>query len=346
MASVKNISLADIKSHIESNKVENVYFLHGEECYFIDEAVKLFEDLLPEADRDFNQHILYSSQVEMDSVIAICRRYPIMSDRQIVILKEFQTVGKNEQAKLSSYFSNPNPLTVLVVVMRGEKLLSAPVANALKAGNCSVLESKKIYENKIASFTKSLAAERGLSIEDSGVAMLTEHIGANLAKLSNEINKLAMILGTGATITPEAIELNVGISKQYNNTELINAVARRDFVKTLKIADYFKRNPKQNSAIPCGSSLYGFFANVVTLQFLSDKSQKAMMDAVGARFSVQMESYNAALRNYNAWQTIEIISIIREFDCKVKGNGSRMNEHDLLIELLYKILFAKGQLEY
>lgn len=346
MASAKNITFAGLKSEIKSRKFNSVYLLHGEESYFIDEAVKLFEKVIPEEESDFNMYSLYATQTLPEEIVATCRRYPIMADLQMVILREVQAAPKRELAKLAPYLENPNPHNVLVMVSRGAKMDSKPVLDALRKGGATILESKKLYDSGIGTFITELVKDSGMSIDAKGVDMLVDNIGADLAKLNNEIEKLNMILGKGACITPEAIELHVGISKEYNNTELIDSIARRDFVKSCRIVDYFRRNPKANPTVVTGASLFSFFSNLLIAQFTKDKSDQSLMKALGLRWPMQLRQYKSAMNNFNAWQSLEIISLIRDFDCKVKGNGSRQPEYSLLEELVYAIFFAKGQLNY
>jgi len=338
------ITFQSLKKEAESGKFHPVYFLHGEECYFIDEAVKLYENIVPADMKDFNMYSLYATQVPTEEIVAICRRFPIMSERQVVIVREVQSMGKRELAKLIPYFEKPSPSTVLVLVMRGEKLDSKPVLAALKEGGATIFESKTVYESGLAPFIVSIVKEKGLTIETAGIELLTEHIGANLAKLSNEIDKLAMILGRNSQITPEAIQLNIGISKDYNNRELIDSLATRNFAKALKIVDYFKRNPKPNPTVLTGAAIFSFFSNLLIAQFARDKSPSGLMKALGLYSQGMLRPYTAATSRYNAWQTIEIISLIRDFDCKIKGNGSRQPEYALLEELIYRIFCAKGNI--
>lgn len=346
MAASNSTSYAALRNEILKGKLNSVYLLHGEESFFIDEAVKLFDQVIPEDERDFNMYSLYGSQTTAEEVASTCRRYPIMADRQMVILREMQAMNKRDLTKLCPYLENPNTMNVLVLVSRGEKVQSKPLLDALKKGGATIFESKRIYESGISSFLVELVKERGLTIEQKGVDMLVDNIGANLAKLNNEVEKLAMILGAGACITPEAIELNVGISKEYNNNELIEAMSRRDFVKASKIIDYFRRNPKANPGIVTFASLFSFFSSLLIAQMSKDQAPSSLMKSLGLKWDFQLRPYTTAMRNYNAWQSIEIISLIREFDNKAKGNGSRLPEQTLLEELIYRILLAKGNISY
>jgi DNA polymerase-3 subunit delta len=174
--------------------------------------------------------------------------------------------------------------------------------------------------------------------------MLTEFVGTDLSRLYNEIDKLIGILGPGATITDEAIEHHIGFSKDYNSFELVDALACRDNTKVFRIANYFRANPKAASLVMVNAVLFNYFSDLLTLFFEKDKSERALMAAVGARVSIQFKKFSLGMRNYNAFQVIEIIRAIRRFDVQSKGGGSRQNEHDLFRELMFHILTAPGNL--
>lgn len=345
MASLRIATYTELLSDIKGRKLANVYILHGDESYFIDELVKRFEEVIPEGERDFNLYQLYAPQVkdDMGVVVSTCRRLPVMAPLQMVILKECQSVSKRDLAKLAPYIAKPSPSTVLVMVHRGVKLDSKPLFDALKESGVA-FESKKPTERNISSHVEALAKQFGVNIEQRGISMLTEHLGLDLAKMANEIEKLSLILGQGSTVTPEAIEMHVGISKEYNNFELVNAIAMRDLKKALTIIDYFRSNPKPNPPIVTGSTIFNHFANVVIAQFTPDKSEANLKNVLGLRWGVQLNPVLWTMKRYNAWQTLEIISLLRRFDAYSKGNGSRGDAYDLLTDLIYKIFYASGKL--
>lgn len=344
MASPSTPTFSSIKADIRKGNLNPVYLLHGEESYFIDSLVEMFDKVIPEGDRDFNMHTLYASQVDMSSVMSICHQFPMMSDRQMVILKECQSASKTILGQLTPYLENPNPLTVLVLCYRGVKFDSTPILKAIKAGGGIIYESKKVYENTAPAFVDDLAKDFGVSIEADGVRMLIENLGADLAKISNEVEKLALILGKGAMITPAAIEINVGISREYNNRELTESISKRNFVKSMKIINYFKSNPKSNPTVVTGAVLFNYFSDLLIAQFTPDKSPSSLKNALGLRSEFMASPFINGMRNFNAWQTIEIINLIRRFDAQIKGNGSRQPEYTLLEELIYKIFLAKGSI--
>ncbi|MDE7407718.1 MAG: DNA polymerase III subunit delta, partial [Muribaculaceae bacterium] len=197
--------------------------VHGEEGYYVDEAVNMFEQYLPEADRDFNLYILYAPQVQPEQILDVCRRFPMMSERQVVIVKEMQAVSADYGEKLSGYVSQPTATTMLLLAGRGGALKSKGLVTTAKAHGAAVIEAKRVDERSVAPLISGYVKSKGLAIEAKGLSMLRDYVGTDLSRLYNEIAKLAIVLPPGATITPEVIERNIGISKDYNNFELIDA---------------------------------------------------------------------------------------------------------------------------
>ncbi|MDE5827670.1 MAG: DNA polymerase III subunit delta [Duncaniella sp.] len=318
-----------------------VYLLHGEEGYYIDELVKDFEALVPEEERDFNLYVLYAPETGMDDVMEVCHRYPMMAERQVVIVKEAQAIRADQLNKLHSYIERPNPTTVLVIAVRGAQAKGKELLAAVKK-NGVTFESKRLSEKNLVPAISELIKEKGLNVDPKALSMLRDYIGADLARLYNEIGKLALILGQGAMVTPEAIERNIGISKDFNNFELVDAIVSRNAGKAFAIVEYFRNNPKNNPTVMTVSSLFNQFANLLVYHYTRDKTPAGYMDALGLRATWALRSYETAARNYNVRQTIEIISAIREFDTRSKGIGSRQNEYDLLKDLIFHILTARG----
>lgn len=338
-------SYAEIRQAIAKRQLAPVYILHGEESYFIDQLAKAFEDLVPEEERDFNYYALYAPEITPEVVTATCMRFPMMSDRQVVILKEAQAVRADIINKLHTYCAKPNPSTVLVICFRGDKAKGKDLLSKAKAGGAVFFESKPLTERNIDPFIAQLVKEKGLNIEPKGISMLRDFIGTDVAKIYNEIDKLAFILGKGAMITPEAIERNVGISKDFNNFELVDAIASKDTAKIFRIIRYFRSNPKNHPAIVTVATIFNYFSGLLAAQFCrGDKSPGTLMAAIGLKWQSQLGRYMTGMRNYNAYKTIEIISAIRDFDVKSKGIGSRQNEFDLLHDLMFKIVTCSGRI--
>lgn len=318
-----------------------VYLLHGEEGYYIDELVKDFEALVPEEERDFNLYVLYAPESGVETVMDVCHRYPMMAERQVVIVKEAQAIRADQLNRLHSYVERPTPTTVLVISCRGAQAKGKELLAAVKK-NGVIFESKRLSERNILPVISDLIKEKKLSVDPKALSMLRDYIGVDLARLYNEIDKLALILGPRAMITPEAIERNIGISKDYNNFELIDAINSRNAAKAFAIAEYFRNNPKNNPTVMTVSSLFNQFSNLLIYHYTRDKSQSGYLDALGLKSPWALKGYETAARNYNVRQTIEIISAIREFDTRSKGIDSRQNEYDLLKDLIFHILTARG----
>lgn len=338
------VTFEGIKAQLAKREYAPIYLLHGEEGYFIDALEKEFEEILPPEERDFNMYTMYAPQVSADDVMDTCRRYPMMSEYQVVILKEAQSVRADYVNRLHLYASQPSPTTILVICCRGSQVKAKDLLAEMKKNGGVVFESKKIDERNIGNIISSFIKNKGLNIEPKGLAMLRDYVGTDLSRLYNEIDKLTIVLGEGATVTPESIERNIGVSKDYNNFELIDAIAQKDSLKMYSIVEYFRANSKNNPTVMTITTIFNFFSNLLLLYFLKDKSDNAMMAELGFKWPIQLRSYKPALRNYNAYKTIEIISAIRDFDAKSKGIGSRQNEYDLMKDLMFRILTAQGNI--
>ncbi len=338
---VKDLTYEEIKGGILNNKFMPVYLFQGEESYFIDQLTELLiERVLDDSERDFNQTLVYGSDVDVATVINAAKRFPMMSERQLVVVKEAQNLKHIEE--LIHYVKQPQPSTVLVLNYKygkldGRKKLAGEIA---KIG--ILFESKKIYENKIPAFIISYLQSRQVTIDPKSAQILTEYLGNNLSKLTNELEKLIISLPENQRrITPELIEANIGISKDFNNFELQSAIAGRDILKVNRILKYFRENPKSNPMVVTLVTLYNFFSNLMICHFSKDKSERALMALLELRFSFQLTDYMNALRVYNSFKTLDIIALLREYDAKVKGfgnNTSITNEGELMKELAYKIM--------
>ncbi len=340
-AATQILTFPALRAQIKKRNFQPVYLLHGDEGYYIDELVKDFEDIIPEEEKDFNLYTLYAPESGVETVMDVCRRYPMMSEYQVVIVKEAQAIRADVLNKLHNYVSNPTPTTILVIVCRGAQAKGKDLLAAVKK-NGVIFESKKLNERNIIPVISDLIQEKGLNVETKALSMLRDYIGSDLSRLYNEIGKLAMILGKGAMITPESIERNIGVSKDYNNFELIDALNSRNASKVFTIVEYFRNNPKNNPTVMTVSALFNQFSNLLVYHYTRDKSPGGYMDALGLKSAWHLKGYEIAARNYNVRQTIDIISAIREFDSRSKGVGSRQNEYDLLKDLMFRILTTRG----
>ncbi|MBQ2839660.1 MAG: DNA polymerase III subunit delta [Muribaculaceae bacterium] len=346
MAAAPSVTFESLKSQLAKRQYAPIYLLHGEEGYYIDALVKIFEQILPPEERDFNMYTMYAPEVSPDTVMDACRRYPMMSEYQVVILKEAQAIRADQLNRLHLYASQPSPSTILVICCRGAVAKAKDLIAQIKKNNGVVFLSEKIKEYNAINYISSYIKIKGLNAEQKSLEMLRDYIGTDLSRLYNEIDKLALILGKNAMITPESIERNIGVSKDYNNFELIDALSQKDALKAFNIIEYFRLNPKSNPVVLTASSIFGYFSDLLMLYFTKDKSEANLMWLVGAKWPVQFAKFRNGMKNYNAYQVIEIIAAIREFDAKCKGIDSRQNEYMLLKDLVFHILSAPGDISF
>ena len=342
------VTFTSLKNQILSRKFAPIYLLHGEETFFIDELVKLFENVLPPSERDFNQYVLYAQQVEPATVMETCQRYPMMSDFQIVILKEAQAVNANYLNALVPYVSNPSLSTILVIAARGftnsgKDIACADLKKKITASRGVIFESKKLNERMLGSAIVEFIKGKGLNVEPKALSMLQDYVGSDLSRIYNEVDKLTMILGNGAMVTPESIERNIGVSKDYNTFELIAALASKDAGKAFKIIDYFKKNPKNNPVQPIASLLFNFYSNLLIAAYSKDKTDAGLLNQLGFKWPRQLVDIKAGLRCYNAWQMIAAIDAIRRLDAGSKGQGSSFNAYDLLRDTVFTLITTTGR---
>lgn len=341
----KTQTYREILNDIKKGQPQPVYLLFGEEGYFLDQLTKAFEEMVPESERDFNLYSLYAHEISADAVISTCMRYPMFSERQVVILKEAQAVKEPTLNKLAQYVAAPNPTTVLVMVFRSEKAKGRELTAKARTAGAVFFESRRLNDANADSIISAIIKDKGLNIEPKGLAMLREFIGTDVAKMYNEVNKLALILPKGSMINPEVIETHIGISKDFNNFELIDAIKVKDAGKIFRIIEYFKNNPKNHPAIVTVAWIYNFFSNLIIAQFTRDKSPSSLMGALNIKWQSGIQQYLTAMRYYNAYQTLEILSAIRQYDVQSKGIGSRQADYDLLHDLMFHILTAPGKIE-
>lgn len=264
----KTLGFEPLRTAIRNRNFARVYVLHGEEGYFIDALVREFENILPEDCRDFDQSVLYAPRIDLGTVTEIAKRVPMMSDFQVVILKEAQAVRADQLDKLTKYVQSPSPSTILVIAGRGEVLKGKMLAAAKKSDDAVIFESKKVSDRDLPGYIQSHINSRGLNVQPKALEMLGEYIGSDLSRLYNEIDKLMTILGKGATITPESIEQHIGYSKSYNAFELVDALAARDAARVYRITDYFRSNPKAVPLVMATASVFSFFSDLL-ITFLS-----------------------------------------------------------------------------
>ncbi|WP_396637999.1 DNA polymerase III subunit delta [Maribacter sp. R77961] len=327
-----------IVNDIRKGIIKPIYFLFGEEAYFIDKISDYIGNkILTEEEKGFNQMVLYGKDVSIEDIVGNAKRYPMMADRQVVIIKEAQHLSRSIE-RLTSYVENPQETTVLVICYKYKKLdKRKALYKAIKKGGV-VFESKKLYENQVTEWLRKTLLSSGYSISHKAAILLVEFLGTDLSRINNELSKLKLVLPEKSEITPQDIEEHIGISKDYNNFELKKAIGERNVVKATKIITYFAQNPKNNPFVLTVTLLNSFFSQLLQYHGLTDHSPKSVASALRIN-PYFVGEFQTAARNYPMKKVSQIISYLRELDLKGKGVGAtNVNQADLLKELLVKIL--------
>lgn len=327
-----------IVAEIKAGNTKPIYFLMGEEPYYIDAISKYIEQhVLAEEEKGFNQMILYGRDVSVDDIVSNAKRFPMMAEKQVVIVKEAQELSRTIE-KLESYVQNLQPTTVLVICYKYKTLdKRKKLYKAIKKEGI-LFESKKLYDNQVPDWIRRVLAGKRYKITPKASQMLVEFLGTDLGKINNELEKLQLIIPEGSEITPSHIEENIGISKDYNNFELRKAIGERDVVKANRIINYFAQNPRENPLVMTISLLHNFFSQLLKYHALTDKSQFSVAKALKVN-PYFVGEYQAAGRNYPMKKVSQVIGLLRDADVKSKGVGAQNLPHgDLLKELLFKIM--------
>jgi len=331
-------NIKQIADAIKRKDLKPIYFLMGEEPYYIDKIADLIANsVLTEEEKGFNQMILYGGEIGVDNIVSNAKRFPMMAEYQVIIVREAQHLSRTIE-NLVTYVDNIQPTTVLVVCYKYKTLDKRKKLAKLIAKKGLLFESKKLYDNQVPDWIRRVLAGRNYKIEDKATLMLSEFLGTDLSKISNELNKLMVLLPKGSTITALDIERNIGISKDYNIFELRNAIGVRDIVKANKIITYFAQNPKTNPLVVIISLLFSYFTQLLQYHALADKSPNSVAKAlkISPYFA---KDYSTAARHYSMKKVAQIISYLNEADVKSKGVGARqLPSGDILKELLFKIL--------
>lgn len=331
----------EIVTSIKKGEFSPVYILMGEESYYIDTITSMLEEsVVDEADKDFNFNTYYGADSEIESVIACAQQFPVMSPRKLVVLKEAQTMlhAKSQLDKMAPYLERPNPTTILVIAFKGDNLNAGLIKSANK-GKATVFKSITPRDYELPVYLKDYCRSYKVGIDDKAVGMLCDYIGGPLSKLFGEVNKLIQIKGgSGSRITPDDIEANIGISKDYNNFEFTKAIGSRNYPRCVEIVRYFGQNPKDNPAVVTTAILFNFFSKLVIAHFLPEKTDAAIMQALELKNSYALKEIKEGLRNYPPVKALNAIHYIRDFDARSKGVGSFQKEYDMLQELVFKIM--------
>ena len=332
----------EVKKIIEEIQKGNpapIYFLMGEEPYYIDRiAAYIEQNILSEEEKGFNQMVLYGKEVSVDEIISNAKRFPMMAEHQVVIVREAQHLNRTIE-NLQSYAEQPQPSTILVICYKYKKLdRRKKLIKTLLSSGAVVFESKKLYENQVADWIRRVLLGSGYKISHKAAALLVEYLGADLSRIYNELEKLKAILPKGSEIDPQVIEEHIGISKDFNNFELKKAIAERDIPRATRIIKYFSENPRDNPFVLTVSLLNSFFSQLLQYHGLHDHSPKNVARALHIN-PYFVSEYQTAARNYPMKKGSKIIAVLREMDLKGKGVAApALKQNELLKELLYRIL--------
>ena len=330
-----------ILKNIKNKEFLPIYFFHGEEPYFMDVAVKSFEnDVLEEDEKAFNQTVVYGKDTTFSDVLSLARQFPMMGDKQVIILKEAQEIRMTEKEAeaLKFYAENPVESTLLVIAHKYKKVDSRKSFAKILSKNKMLFLSDKIKDYDVAKWIQGEMLNLKLKSQPNIPTLLSEYLGTDLSRISNELQKLKIILKDGEILDEKLIETHIGISKDFNIFELIKALGKKDGAQSFKIAHFLGKSPKQNPFVMMIGNLYNFFSNLVIFHTMKGESPQNQASAMGIN-PYFIKDFAEAARFYNLKHCTRIISILREIDLKNKGLGAvNMTEGELLKELVYKIL--------
>lgn len=339
------MSASAILSDLKNRKFKPLYLFHGEEPYYIDLLSDYIENnVLNDAEKSFNQTVLYGRDTDMVSILNSAKRFPMMSEYQVILIKEAQDLkwGKDEEDKKSadpalSYFENPLKSTILVFCYKYGKFDKRKKTYKAIEKNGLVFESAKIYDDKTAGWIENYIKERGSRINAAAAALMAEYLGNNLSKIANELDKLLLNIQKGQEINPADVQDNIGISKDFNVFELQSALARKDPYKAFQIIDYFAANPKSNPIQMVLGALNSYFTKVLKFHYVKDSQNPARELGINPYF---LKDYTLAAKNHNPFKVFNIISYLRACDLKSKGVDASGNteQGELMKELVFKIL--------
>ncbi len=327
----------EILKNIKNRVFSPIYYLHGEEAFFIDKICEAIDKtVLNEVEKDFNQTVVYGRETDIKTIISTAKRFPMMASHQVVLVKEAQHLKNIDE--LLSYAENPQPLTILVFCHKYGKLDGRKkVAQKIKKSYV-LYESKKLYDNKIPNWISNYFIDKGFSITPPASMLLSEYLGNDLSRISNELKKLLIDAKKDKSIDVDNVEERIGISKDFNVFELQKALGKKDIYKSNQIIDYFASDPKNHPLLMVIPILYNYFTNLGIIHTLKDKSSRTVASALSIN-PYFVNDLMSASRNYSYGKIIRIIGYLREYDAKSKGIGNQSSDNkDLTKELIFKIL--------
>jgi DNA polymerase-3 subunit delta len=321
------------------NKVYHpIYFLTGEETYYIDLVSDYIENnVLDASEKDFNQNILYGKDTDITSIINVAKRYPMMANHNVVIIKEAQHLSRQID-KLLPYINTPTPSTILVLCYKYNTIDGRKAFGKKVKKETVYLETKKLYDNKIPDWIFNFLKDKNYTITTQAAILIADYLGTDLSKIANELNKLIINVPEGNEINPDIVEKNIGISKDFNNFELNKALGVKDVLKANQIINHFSKNEREHPIVVTIGLLYTFFSNLLKYHYTKDRSQNNIASILRVH-PFFVSEYQVASRNYSIKKLVKIIEYLRDYDLKSKGvNNTSTSNSELLKELIFKIL--------
>lgn len=335
------MSAQSILNDIKQRKFKSLYLLHGEESYYIDLISDSIEgSVLDDSQKGFDQTILYGKDTDFSTIVSAAKRYPMLSEYQVIIVKEAQGLKwKGDDDFLAKYVEQPTPTTILVFAFKHGKFDKRTKLYKAIEKKGLVFESEKLYDNKVAPWIAEELQRNGQKIHPQAAALMADYLGTDLSKIANEVQKLVLNVPRDREISVHDVEQNIGISKDFNVFELNSALGKREVLRAVQIVDYFASNPKSNPFVVVIGSLAGYFTKLLKYHYLSDKSSAVVAKELGVHPFFTKE-YDIAARNFNRRKLFDILSILREYDLKSKGlnAGPNTTDGELMREMIFKIL--------
>lgn len=346
MAKTSDISYQEILRNVDARSFAPIYFLYGSEPYYIDLIAKYFEDnLLTEDEKEFNMTVMYGKDITAADIVNNARQYPSFADYRLTIVREAQQIDVDKWEAMSLYMQNPLPQSIIVICYKKEKFDGRIKAFKDISKSGVVFESKKLYDNQLPGWITSFATDRGLKIDIMIANLLAEYLGNDLSKISNEIAKLKTVMDSQKTdvITSSLIEKYIGISKDYNVFELIEAVSRKDVGKAMRIVNHMAANPKENSIAMITIVMFRFYVDLMIVKaarFPENRDNtRDIMSLIGAPYPKAKQLAAASQSVKYGGQILSIIGELRTLDARFKGIGAgNMSDYDMLRETIYKII--------
>lgn len=339
MAAKAGITFDTVAHDVKAGKISPLYCLMGDEPFYIDRLESIItQKVMPESNRDFDMELLYGSDVDGMRVADSCRQFPMLGEKRLVVVREAQQMRAGQDA-LAAYCQNPMDTTVLVLCHKSGKMDTRKALGKAISANGVIFESKRVYDSALPSFIKGYLKNKGKEIDEKAVQMLVEHVGADLTRMSSELDKLTIAIPEESRVTSAIVEDQTGMSKDFNNYELLGALAEKSKSQAAQIVKYYNNNPR-SFALPATLSLmFAFYADLMQAYYSPDKSENGIAEWLGMPNWKVRREIMPAMRNYSGRRVMNILSMIRETDAKGKGvGGCRTAPGELLLELVFAIL--------